>query len=223
MPASTDITTLQTLCKPGYPSRGRKPSEESAEGIPILKVRNITRWGIDLDTDFAPDNEATRIECASALVHSGDLLITSTGEGTIGRVAVYPYNEPAIADGHVSIIRLRPEVNAQYIAEFLRSEHGQVQMLRFVSGSTGQTELLIEHIRGLRVPLPDPSVQQGVVTGMGEARMVEVELSKKAEGLRAEGAAAIAHAQSDMMRRLNVSDETGTSFSGAEGDNHATP
>ena len=217
------IVSLDDLCIAGYPSRGRKPSEDSVEGIPILKVRNVTRRGVNLDTDFTPDNEATRKECASALVHSGDLLVTSTGEGTIGRVAVYPYDKPAIADGHVSIVRLRPEANGQYIAEFLRSEHGQVQMLRFVSGSTGQTELLIEHIRGLRVPLLDPSVQEGVVTRMAEARMVEDALSKKAANLRTEGAAAIAHAQNDMMRRLNASYETGTSSGGVEGDYHATP
>ena len=186
-------------------------------------MRNVTRRGIDLDTDFAPDNEVTRIECASALVHKGDLLITSTGEGTIGRVGTYPYDEPAIADGHVSIVRLRPEVNARYIAEFLRSEHGQVQMLRFVSGSTGQTELLVEHIRGLRVPLPDPAVQESVVARMGEARMTDDELSKQAADLRSEGAATIAHAQIDMMRRLNASDETELGSVGVEGDHHATP
>ena len=217
------IVSLDDLCIAGYPSRGRKPSEESTEGIPILKVRNVTRRGIDLDTDFAPDNEVTRIECASALVHKGDLLITSTGEGTIGRVGTYPYDEPAIADGHVSIVRLRPEVNARYIAEFLRSEHGQVQMLRFVSGSTGQTELLVEHIRGLRVPLPDPAVQESVVARMGEARMTDDELSKQAADLRSEGAATIAHAQIDMMRRLNASDETELGSVGVEGDHHATP
>ena len=202
------IISLDDLCVAGYPSRGRKPSQESAEGIPILKVRNVTRRGIDLDTDFAPNDEVTRTECANAIVHPGDLLITSTGEGTIGRVAIYPYDEPAIADGHVSIVRLQPEVNAQYVAEFLRIEHGQIQMLRFVSGSTGQTELLIEHIRRLRVPLPDPSVQQRAVTRMGEARTAEIDLTKKAAELRAEGTAAIAQAHSEMMRRLNESNET---------------
>ena len=44
--------------------------------------------------------------------------------------------------------------------------------------------------------------------------MVEDELSKKAANLRTEGAAAIAHAQNDMMRRLNASYETGTSSGG---------
>ena len=204
------VVSLEDLCIDDYPSRGRRPSEESTEGIPILKVRNITRRGIDLDTDFAPDNEVTRIECARALVNKGDLLITSTGEGTIGKISIYPYDEPAIADGHVSIIRLRPEVNGRYIAEFLRSEHGQVQMLRFVSGSTGQTELLIEHIRGLLVPVPAPAVQESVLARMDKARMTDDELSKQADKLCSEGTAAIARAQIDMMRRLNTSNETET-------------
>ena len=209
MPTATSVTTMQALCEAGYPSRGRKPSEESGEGIPIVKVRNVTTRGIDMDTEFAPDNDRTRVECARALVQRGDLLITSTGEGTIGRVTTYPYDEPAIADGHVSIVRLRPGVEAKYIAEFLRSELGQIQMLRFVSGSTGQTELLIEHIRGLLVPLPEPAVQESVVARMDEARVTADELSRQAADLRSEGASAIAHAQSEMMRSLTESVEGG--------------
>ena len=202
------IVSLDDLCVADYPSRGRKPSEESTEGIPILKVRNVTGRGIDLDTEYAPDTEVTRAECARALVFKNDLLITSTGEGTIGRVDIYPYDEPTIADGHVSIIRLRPEVDSRYVAECLRSEYGQIQMLRFVSGSTGQTELLVEHIGGLRIPLPDPAVQESVVARMDEARMTDDELSKQATDLRSEAAAVIARAQIDMMRLLNVSDES---------------
>ena len=74
-------------------------------GIPILKVRNVTGHGISLDTDNAPDTDEIRKECARAMVQQNDLLITSTGEGTIGRVEIYLYDEPAIADGHVTICR----------------------------------------------------------------------------------------------------------------------
>ena len=154
--------------------------------------------------DFAPDDEDTRIECKKALVQNGDLLITSTGEGTIGRVAIYPYDELAIADGHVSIARLRPGVNIRYIAEFLRSEHGQVQMLRFVSGSTGQTELLIEHIGGLLIPVPTPIVQENIVLQMGQARKRDYELSEQAAALREESAATIARAQIEMLSHLKT-------------------
>jgi len=130
------------------------------------------------------------------------VLITSTGEGTIGRVDLYPYEESAIADGHVAIVRLKSLVNIQYIVEFLRSEYGQIQMLRFVSGSTGQTELLIEHIRRLSVPLPALDVQQAIVDQMEEARVTGEGLGKEAEGLRAERANILAIARRDMMKRL---------------------
>ena len=39
---STVITTMQALCESGYPSSGKRPSEQSLDGIPILKVRNVT-------------------------------------------------------------------------------------------------------------------------------------------------------------------------------------
>ena len=45
---STPLCSLESLCVAGYPSRGRKPTEESTDGIPILKVRNVTGRGIDL-------------------------------------------------------------------------------------------------------------------------------------------------------------------------------
>ena len=137
-----DVVKLTDLCEEGFPRRGKKPSEDAAEGIPVIKVRNVTGAGIDLVTDYAPDTSGTRSECARATVQCGDVLLTSTGEGTIGRVDIYPYDDVAIADGHVSIIRPRHNVNVKYLLEYLRSEHGQVQLLRYVSGSTGRPSCL---------------------------------------------------------------------------------
>lgn len=197
------IVPLESICQSGYPSRGRKPSEDSSDGIPVLKVRNVTGQGIVFnDLDYARDTETTRRECARAMVEKGDILITSTGEGTIGRVEIYRLDEPAIADGHISICRLRDEVSAGYVAEFLRSEYGQLQMLRHVSGSTGQTELLIEHIRNLAIPIPDSEVQASVVTRMESARDESQLLIAEAKMLRQRSVTVIALEQSEMIRIL---------------------
>lgn len=201
--------TLQSLCAEPYPARGKKPSEESAEGVPILKVRNVTGQGIDTETEYAPDNETTRTQCARAMVESGDILLTSTGEGTIGRVEIYPYDEPAIADGHITICRLNLGVNLQYVVEFLRSEQGQIQMLRYVSGSTGQTELLIDHVRSLQIPMPDPDVQREIVKEMDEARQRGRELTGQADNLRRESADMLARARQDMVKRLTKDSDSG--------------
>jgi restriction endonuclease S subunit len=130
------------------------------------------------------------------------VLITSTGEGTIGRIDVYPYDEPAIADNHVAICRLRPDVNLRYVVEFLRSEYGQIQMLRFVSGSTGQTELLIGHVKAIQIPLPPADVQDEIVRLMDEARSRQAELHESIQELVEESANAVASARQQMIVTL---------------------
>jgi len=174
-------------------------------GIPILKVRNVTGHGISLDAENAPDTDEIRKECARAVVQQNDLLITSTGEGTVGRVEIYLYDEPAIADGHVTICRLKEDVDPRYILEFLRSEYGQIQMLRHVSGSTGQTELLIGHIAALVIPLPPAETQRAIVSAMGKARFEAEELTGQADALRSNSAKVIATAREECFRLFTSS------------------
>jgi len=198
-----DVVNLESLCVEGYPLRGKAPQEESAEGIPILKVRNVTGSGISTETEFAPDTNEVRGYCARALVRKGDLLITSTGEGTIGRVDAYLFDEEAIADGHITICRLKDDVNRKYVQEFLKSEYGQIQMLRHVNGSTGQTELLIDDISSLRVPMPDADLQTKIVEAMEQARVQITELTNRAKYLRDSGAAMLAAARTRMIGMLS--------------------
>ena len=192
---------LVDICVDGYPSRGKKPSEESFQGIPVLKVRNITGSGINLDTDFAPDTLEILAECKRAIVRKNDVLITCTGEGTIGKIDVYPYEEPAIADGHVSICRLRDGVSPYYVMEYLRSEYGQVQLLRHVSGSTGQTELLKEHVSSLHILLPDLITQNDAVALMHNARQKVEKLLTKAAEMRRDSIDLLATARSKMIEK----------------------
>src|SRR5574341_82188 len=193
------LVTLESLCVEGYPIRGKKPSEEVSEGIAILKVRNITGQGIDFDTEYAPDKPEVWAECQKAIVVQGDILITSTGEGTIGRINVYLPGDPAIADNHISICRLRQGIDRQYVVEFLRSEYGQIQMLRHVSGSTGQTELLIDHVKNLQIPMPDLDTRQTIVSTMQEAKTMSKDLLTKADKLRTESANTIAQGRQKMI------------------------
>jgi len=199
------VVPLKSICVDGYPSRGKKTSEESSDGIPIIKVRNVTGRGISLEAEYAPDTELTRKECAKALLQEFDVLITSTGEGTIGRVDVYPYQEAAIADGHVTICRLKPGINLSYVVEFLRSEFGQLQMLRHVSGSTGQTELLVDYIADLQIALQDSSVQDQIVDAMRAARKRGEEMTEQANRLREQSAQALAEARREMIRQMSLS------------------
>ena len=79
------------------------------------------------------------------LVQSGDVLINSTGIGTLGRVAqVLSPPRNCTVDSHVTIVRPVPEIDVDFLgAMLLAMEH------HFASlgvGSTGQTELSRDRI-----------------------------------------------------------------------------
>jgi type I restriction-modification system DNA methylase subunit len=197
-----EVVSFESLCEEGFPRRGKTPGEQSSEGIPILKVRNVTGGGISLETYYAPDTEAIRDECQRGIVCKGDVLITCTGEGTIGRVDPYLYDDTAIADGHIAICRFKSGTNRKYIEEFLKSELGQLQMLRQVIGSTGQTELLIGDVGALRIPIPQKDVQSMIVSEMEHARVRSREYVNGAKYFRERGSTVIAAARSRMISRL---------------------
>lgn len=82
-------------------------------------------------------------------VQKNDVLINSTGDGTIGRVAVYDFDFPAIVDGHVTIVRFNKPDLAWYAAAYLLSENGQLQIYRYINGSSGQVEIYPQDLERL--------------------------------------------------------------------------
>lgn len=87
-------------------------------------------------------------------VQKGDVLIASTGDGTLGKAAVWDRDERAIADGHVTIVRVDPDViDPYYLADYLRAGLGKLQIEPLFTGSTGLIELTPEHVNRIVVPL----------------------------------------------------------------------
>lgn len=83
----------------------------------------------------------------------GDVLLSSTGDGTLGKAAVYESDAPAVADGHVTIIRVNPKkVDPWYLADYLRAGFGRIQSNRLFTGSTGLIELTPESVDRIVVP-----------------------------------------------------------------------
>ncbi len=88
------------------------------------------------------------------LVQKRDILLASTGDGTLGKCCVYDDDGPAIADGHVTIIRVDPAiVDPYYLADYLRCGLGALQIQRLFTGSTGLIELTPEHVNSIVVDL----------------------------------------------------------------------
>jgi type I restriction enzyme M protein len=82
-----------------------------------------------------------------------DVLLSSTGDGTLGKSAVYDLDSPAVADGHITVIRVdHSVVDPYFLADYLRKGFGRVQSNRLFTGSTGLIELTPEDVETIVVP-----------------------------------------------------------------------
>ncbi len=104
---------------------------------------------------------------AKGLLHGGEVLVNSTGIGTLGRVALVPGELPATAfiDTHVTMLRFdHKRANPRFMAYLL----GQPSFALYVEqglsvGATKQKELNVEALRAHEVHVLPLEEQQRVV------------------------------------------------------------
>lgn len=148
----------------GYAFRGKSPKynrESSVLGI----NQKCVRWGyIDLQYCKNIENNWYSNLDTFVLTKKNDILINSTGEGTIGRSAlVGKKDENYIYDSHVLLFRSMYCISI-YIMEFINSILGQQQIDDLKGAkSTKQTELGVEKLRALFIPIPPLEEQKEIV------------------------------------------------------------
>jgi type I restriction enzyme, S subunit len=119
-----------------------------------------------------------------------DILINSTGTGTIGRVNQWSYRDiHAVADSHVTILRVKKEsINPKYARYFLSSGPGQRYLESICyTGSTNQIELSKRYLSKLCLPcapLPEQKAIAGILSKVDEAIEAIEKSIKSAEQLK---------------------------------------
>ena len=139
--------------------RGKGSPIYTIEGVPLLKVRNLHNEYIDEETDFVLKDWFEQNKKRIA-IKKDDILLTSTGVGTIGKVDIIREDKEIGIDGHITIIRVKKENNPKYILYYLRSKLGQSQIERFTTGCTGQTELNYKHVENFNILIPKDRYEQ---------------------------------------------------------------
>jgi type I restriction enzyme S subunit len=96
-----------------------------------------------------------------------DILINSTGTGTLGRIGYFtaePNGLPCIADGHVTVVRANQLVaEPRYLYYWLSSTPFQEYIYSaLIVGATNQIELNRERLAGSPVALPPPDEQRRI-------------------------------------------------------------
>jgi type I restriction enzyme M protein len=159
------IAILDELCDL---FRGKTADLYVSSGIPIIKVRNVTNEGITWQSTSFVLREffESHSECH---LKPHDILLTSTGLGTIGRLDILERDVPCMTDGHVTILRVKDPtcISPRYLLYYLRSTFGQMQMERYTVGSTGQTELNRDDVKRIMVIFPKTVRSQEVLIKSG--------------------------------------------------------
>ena len=89
-------------------SRGVTPLY-SDSGVCILNQKCIRNNKVSFDK--AQYTDENRKYPRDKYIQKGDILVNSTGTGTLGRVAIYEEDFPALCDSHITIIRLKQKTD----------------------------------------------------------------------------------------------------------------
>jgi type I restriction enzyme S subunit len=122
-------------------NRGVSPKYVEKGGIAVLNQRCVRDHCVSFEVGRRHDVKAKRVS-DERLLQAGDVLVNSTGTGTLGRVAQLRANpsEPTTVDSHVTIVRPTPGLFFQeFFGYMLRDIEDQLK--ESGEGCGGQTEL----------------------------------------------------------------------------------
>ena len=152
--------------------RGKSPTYVPKSGTLVFAQKCNTKAGyIDLGLSLFLDETKLSKYPESEFMRDRDIVINSTGNGTLGRVGIYrdsdnPNQMPLVPDSHVTVIRANSVVCTEYV--FYGLKYYQPYMEKLGSGSTNQTELSANIVRALLFPLPPLAEQKRIVAKIEE-------------------------------------------------------
>jgi type I restriction enzyme S subunit len=166
IPESWCWCSLSELCL--FLSRGKSPKYSEERLFPVFAQKcNLKDGGISLDQARFLDPSTIGKWGDDYKLKSGDVLVNSTGTGTVGRTRLfdecclgeYPFVVP---DSHVSVVRTATEIYPFYIWAILSSNWGQQYLEDNLAGSTNQKELYIGVLEDMFIPLPPKNEQKKI-------------------------------------------------------------
>lgn len=160
----TCLEDQPTLVKEVF--RGKSPKYKEQTGSKILNQKCIRFNAIEVKHAKSVDSNWLNKVDSMFLTRENDILINSTGDGTIGRASIVSKeHEGLLYDSHIILLRLNTEqINPLFFVYFNNSKLGQKQIENIKSAkSTKQTELGVGNLLKLQFPLPDIDIQREIV------------------------------------------------------------
>lgn len=171
LPDSWCFCSLESLCS--FISRGKSPKYSDRDRTyPVFAQKcNLKDGEISLEQAKFLDPSTINKWPQKYRLKTGDVLINSTGTGTVGRtrlfnqkyLAGYPFVVP---DSHVSVIRTYDKICSEYVYTFMSSSSSQQFLEENLAGSTNQKELYIDVLKNMVISLPPYQEQLRIVSAI---------------------------------------------------------
>lgn len=158
---------LKAICS--YIHRGKSPTYGTEKILPII-AQKCNQWaGLQTQKCLFADRATIAKYTEEQYLCVGDIIINSTGTGTVGRTGyiddtLFKEYPKFVADSHVTVVRPLKCINSQYIYLFLKSPVIQTDIEAKCSGSTNQIELSTKTIQSYLIPIPPAMEQYRIVS-----------------------------------------------------------
>jgi len=139
--------------------RGISPKYTEENGIQVINQKCIRNHSVNFELTRLNDPLKRKVD--GRQVEVGDVLVNSTGVGTLGRLAPIRYlPEPTVFDSHVTVVRANREViSKSFLAGLMLTKESYIEASG--AGSTGQTELRKEILQDIK--FAKPSLELGII------------------------------------------------------------
>ena len=172
IPDTWEWVRLENCCSKEI-RRGKSPKYTERSGTLVFAQKCNTKYnGIDVGLALYLDEDTLSRYPADEYMQDGDVVVNSTGMGTLGRVGIYCATDnhlglPIVPDSHVTVIRVAHNIQAFYMYAFIKADQREIE--KKGEGSTNQKELKPLTLKEMLIPIPPYSEQERIAAAITAA------------------------------------------------------
>ncbi len=154
----------------------------SDSGSVFITIKNVGRNNKLLLENLSYVKPPLNAEARRTRVKEGDVLLSITAD--LGRSAVVQgMKSDAYINQHLAILRLKEGYVPEYVAEFICSDGGQLQIQKLNKGAA-KAGLNFDDVKSIKIPMPPLEIQEKFSLIKNQVRFIDLNLKSSLEEIQ---------------------------------------